>query len=126
MASLLKMLFTSNKSIYLLLLLIPIQSLCGLCSPIAVKGLTGFLTPGSFYDCDQMFTSDPKFVITNYTPGLRLAFANLWGYLLLTLISQFLNPIAQNLSFSLCVRLATKGINSLLDLVYFKLLSVSD
>ena len=93
MAGLIKMLFNTNKPVFLLLLFVPIQSLCGLCSPIAVKGLTSFLTPGSFYDCDQMFSANPTFVTTSYNTGLKLAFENIWGYLLLTLISQFLNPV---------------------------------
>jgi hypothetical protein len=52
MVGLLKMLFRSNKLVIPLLLLVPIASLCGIASPISVKALTSFLTPGSFYNCD--------------------------------------------------------------------------
>ena len=77
------MLFKANKYILWLLLLVPITSICGLCSPIALNALTSFLIPGSFYDCDQMFSADPQFQVLPYNNGLILALENLYGYLIL-------------------------------------------
>lgn len=50
----------------------------------------------------------------------------MWGYLLLVFISQIINPITQSLSFSTSLRFSAKGVNGLLDLIFNKLMVISD
>ncbi|CAL6091960.1 Xenobiotic-transporting_ATPase / Multidrug resistance-associated protein [Hexamita inflata] len=134
MKSLLSQLFQANKKMIMLLLLyVPITSLCGVCSPIAVREFTSVLVPQTFYDCDQFFTSNPnfstnppKFTELGYVDGLYKAFKQLWGYLILVFCAQVVNFVAQNLSMSNLLRISTSGISGFLDLVFNKVLVLSD
>ncbi|CAL6071291.1 Xenobiotic-transporting_ATPase / Multidrug resistance-associated protein [Hexamita inflata] len=130
MKSLLGQLFTANRKLILFLVLyVPITSLCGVCSPIAVRQFTSVLVPQTFYDCDQLFSSDPSdsaFVQLNYTDGLFKAFKQLWGYLILIICAQMINFVVQNLSMSSLLRISTSGISGFLDLVFNKVLVLSD
>ncbi|CAL5989372.1 Xenobiotic-transporting_ATPase / Multidrug resistance-associated protein [Hexamita inflata] len=130
MKSLLSQLFTANKSMIMYLLLyVPITSLCGVCSPIAVRQFTSVLVPQTFYDCDKLFSSNPglsAFVLLDYQDGLKKAFKQLWGYLILVICAQTMNFVAQNLSMSNLLRISTSGISGFLDLVFNKILVLSD
>ena len=126
MKGMISLMFRVKKSIYWFALLVPLISLCGVCSPIAVNALTAFLTPASFYNCDDMFSANPRFNVLGFSDGISLAFGELWGYLLLTAVSQFLQPVLQNLGYSICIRLSTMGVNGLLDLIYQKILKISN
>ncbi|CAL6091952.1 Xenobiotic-transporting_ATPase / Multidrug resistance-associated protein [Hexamita inflata] len=128
MKSLLKQLFVSNKSrLMWLIFLVPITSLCGVCALIALRSFTGFLKPQSFYDCDQLLVqTPPSFVNLPYKDGLTKALKELWGYLILVISSQLLNIVIQNISFSLVLKSTVQGVNGFLDLIYQKILVMSD
>ncbi|CAL5985067.1 Xenobiotic-transporting_ATPase / Multidrug resistance-associated protein [Hexamita inflata] len=128
MKSLLKQLFASNKTrLIWLILLVPITSLCGLCALIALRSFTGFLQPQSFYDCDQLLEpAVPSFVNLQYNSGLSKAMQKLWGYLVLVITSQLVSVVAQNVSFSLVLKSTVQGVNGFLDLIFQKILVLSD
>ena len=127
MDSLLKMIFTQNKSKLLwLILFVPVTSLCGVCAPIAVKKFTSVLVPQVFYNCDTLFSSNPGFDALNYQDGLWKVLGYLWGYLILIIGSQLLTVFVQNLSYSVVIRTAILGVNGLMDIIYQKILLLSD
>ncbi|CAL6025768.1 Xenobiotic-transporting_ATPase / Multidrug resistance-associated protein [Hexamita inflata] len=130
MKSLLSQLFAANKKLLgFLFIYIPIASLCGVCSPIAVRQFTSVLVPQTFYDCDELFNSNPgdsTFTQLNYQDGLWKVFKQLWGYLILIICSQIINFVVQNLSVSTVLRISTSGISGFLDLVFNKVLVLSD
>ncbi|CAL5986502.1 Xenobiotic-transporting_ATPase / Multidrug resistance-associated protein [Hexamita inflata] len=130
MKSLLSQLFTTNKQIITVLLVyVPITSLCGVCSPISVHQFTSVLIPQSFYDCDILFSANPNnsvFKQLGYKYGLWKVFEQLWAYLILIICSQMLNFVVQNLSMSNLIRISTSGISGFLDLVFNKILVLSD
>jgi hypothetical protein len=74
MKGMISLMFKVKRSIFVFSILVPLISICGVCSPVAVSALTGFLTPASFYSCDDMFSSDPHFNILPFTQGVTLAF----------------------------------------------------
>ena len=127
MHSLLKMIFIQNKAKLLwLILFVPLTSLCNICAPIAVKRFTSVLVPQVFFNCDTLFSSNPEFEKLNYQSGLSKVFDSLWGYLVLILASQLLSVIIQNISYSVVIKAAIQGVNGLMDIIYQKILLLSD
>lgn len=105
------------------------MSVSGLCSPISVREFTSTLTPSFFYDCDKVFSADPslsQFAKLNYNDGVEKAFLWLWGYLILITVAQIVNVILQNINSSLLMRMSSRTITGLLDLIYQKILIISD
>lgn len=119
----------NKKKFNLLFIFVPLVSVSGLCSPISVREFTSILTPSFFYDCDKVFSPDPsmsQFAKLNYNDGVAKAFLWLWGYLILIIVAQIVNVILQSINSSLLMRLSSRTITGLLDLIYQKILIISD
>ena len=87
------------------------------------------LVPQLFFDCEKVFSPDPdqsQFTELSYTAGLNKVFTRLYGYLLLIVASQVLNVLLQNIANSVLIRIASKQSSGTLDIVYQKMLVLSD
>ncbi|CAL6010692.1 Xenobiotic-transporting_ATPase / Multidrug resistance-associated protein [Hexamita inflata] len=128
--SLLNLILRANrKYLIMLVLYIPLVSLCSISSPISVRKFTSILIPSSFYNCDSLFTDDPansQFVPLDYRSGLEKVLVDLWGFLVLTFVSQVANFAIQNLAMSGLIRAATISVSGLLDMIFNKILVISD
>ncbi|CAL6094608.1 Xenobiotic-transporting_ATPase / Multidrug resistance-associated protein [Hexamita inflata] len=128
--SLMNLILRANrKYLIMLIVYIPLVSLCSISSPISVRKFTQILIPSTFYNCDDLFTDNPaqsQFIQLNYRSGLEKVLVQLWGFLILSFVSQVANFALQNLAMSGLIRAATISVSGLLDMIFNKILVISD
>ncbi|KAH0572254.1 Xenobiotic-transporting ATPase / Multidrug resistance-associated protein [Spironucleus salmonicida] len=124
--SILKASFKAFKKSYIpLILTTPIVSLCTVISPLAVQHFTQFLTPSTFTDCTKLISPNPFYSLIPYKEGIVKGFKNLYVYLILVFISQYLKVLIQGIALSQTSQGAIKINTACLDLLYSKITKLS-
>ncbi|KAH0570795.1 Xenobiotic-transporting ATPase / Multidrug resistance-associated protein [Spironucleus salmonicida] len=116
----------NKKNFLFLIFIIPFISLCNVMSPLAVQNFTQYLTPTSFTDCDLLLSQTPVYQMIPYLTGLKKVIKQLYPYIILVFFAQYSSVILQGISFSSTIRAALKINSGLLDLLYNKILLLSD
>ncbi|KAH0570876.1 Xenobiotic-transporting ATPase / Multidrug resistance-associated protein [Spironucleus salmonicida] len=104
----------------------PLLSLSAIISPLAVQKFTSILMPSTFADCDQLLAGTPKYVMIPYLTGLAKIFKQLYPYLILVGIAQYTKTFSEALAYQKSLKMATCINTGFLDLLYNKILRLSN
>ncbi|CAL6060898.1 Xenobiotic-transporting_ATPase / Multidrug resistance-associated protein [Hexamita inflata] len=126
---LLKPLLKMNKSnIVGMFIGIPLLVLQSALAPICIRAFQEYLTPMSFFDCDfsSYPTSSQILVQKSFVSGVQWVFKKLYPYWLVLGFGLALRSVADSICSVNCVQLGIKITASLLDVLFNKMMVLSE